>query len=81
MAGVRSLLARVARIEAATTGASPLVRLYGSLEAFEAATEADIEAGALDRGDMTAVLVCIDRWHREGVFGMWYRNGVWELGG
>jgi hypothetical protein len=69
------MLARVQRLERARCSASPFERDYGSLEAFEEAVRAGIEAGKLDRRDMLGesgdggVLRAIRSWHERGVFG------------
>jgi hypothetical protein len=80
MSSVRSLLNRVKRLEAARSMASPFQRWFGSLDAFEAEVQAGIEAGHLDAGDMPVVMDAIRGWHRDGVFGMWQRDRVWEYG-
>lgn len=65
MAGVRSMLARVRRLESARTMVSPFVRAFGSLDAFVDATQAGVDAGVLDRRDMADVVACVHRWHRD----------------
>lgn len=65
MAGVRSMLARVRRLETARTMVSPFVRAFGSVDAFVACAQAGIDAGTLDRRDMADVVACIHRWHRD----------------
>ena len=81
MSSVRAMLARVQRLEQARQAPrSPIEVAYGSLEAWESETQAKIEAGTLDRIDMPVVIACVRRWHNEGVFGMWRRDRVWELG-
>lgn len=86
MTGARSLLGRVRRLEQARAApVSPIERAYGSLEAFEAAVRAEIDAGKLDRRDMVGesgdggVLRAIRGWHQQGVFGMWHRDRIWEM--
>ncbi|MEZ0002915.1 hypothetical protein [Sinorhizobium fredii] len=82
MSGVRSLLARVGRLERARTAPkSPFEIAYGSMDAFAANVQAGIDAGTLDQIDMPVVLACIRRWHDEGVYGLWQRNRIWELDG
>lgn len=68
MAATRALLARVERLEQVRAPRSPIIRWYGSLEIWEAKTMTQVEAGVLDRTDMVAVLACVRRWHRDGVF-------------
>lgn len=80
MSGVRSLLSRVARLEQARAAPrSPFEAAYGSLDAFEAEVQADIAAGKLEPVGMAAVLTSIRKWHDEGLWGLWYRDRVWEL--
>jgi len=85
MSGVRSMLARVARLEQARAPArSPIEKWFGSLDAFEQEALAQVDAGALDRIDMLGesgdggVLRAIRGWHEQGLFGMWQRDRVWE---
>jgi len=79
---VRAMLARVQRLEQARRAPrSPIEIAYGSLQAWEAETQAGIDAGTLDRIDMPVVMACVRRWHADGVFGMWQRDRVWEFGG
>lgn len=66
---VRSLLARVARLEQARASASPFVLAYGSLEAWEADWLAGIDHGRFDPRDIPTVLNAVQRWHKDGVFG------------
>lgn len=63
--GVRSMLGRVRRLEAARTMVSPFVRAFGSLEAFSDSAQAGVDAGTLDRRDMADVVTCVQRWHRD----------------
>lgn len=65
MSGVRSMLARVRRLETARTMVSPFVRAFGSLEAFSDNAQAGVDAGSLDCRDMADVVACVQRWHRE----------------
>lgn len=82
MSGVRSMLARVQRLEQARVRPrSPFEAAYGSLDAFEANTQAGIDAGELCSIDMPIILNCVRRWHTEGVWGDWQRNSVWEKHG
>jgi len=71
MSGVRSMLARVRRLETARTVISPFVRAFGSLDAFENAAQAGVDAGTLDRRDMADVVACVQRWHRDAVWSIW----------
>ncbi len=81
MGSVQSMLSRVRRLEAARAApVSPFARVYGSMDEFEAEANAGIEAGQLDSVDMPIVVACLRRWDREGVWGAWQRNRVWELG-
>lgn len=75
MANVRAMLARVQRLEAAPSTASPFARLYGSFENFADEAQADIDAGTLDRIDMPIVLECLRRWEREQIWGRWHDRG------
>lgn len=69
MAAVRSLLARVARLEqAGKPVASPFERGYGSLDAFEATAQGSMDAGALDRRDGCVLLRAIRQWHADRVW-------------
>ena len=65
MASPRALLARIARLEQAKL--SPVQRLIGSIEQFEADALAGVAYGTLDRRDMPAVLASVQRWVREGL--------------
>lgn len=80
MSGVRSLLTRVARLEAQrATPRSPIEVAYGSMDAFAEQVQAEIDAGKLDRADMPVVLAALRRWHDDAVWQGWsrQRNGVW----
>lgn len=69
MAGVRSMLARVRQIEAVRAPMlSPFEVAYGSLDAWQAHCRAGMEAGHLDGPDVTAVMLAVARWHRDGVW-------------
>lgn len=65
---VRSLLARVARMEQARIPTSPIERWYGSLEAFSERARAGIAAGTYDATDMPVVIMSVERWHRDGAW-------------
>ena len=75
---IRALQARVTRLERASLSQSSFEATYGSLDAFITAMHAGIDAGQFDSTDMPLVLAAIERWHRDGEFGAWRRNGVWE---
>jgi hypothetical protein len=62
------MLARVRCIEAARTMVSPFVRAFGSVEAFASDVQARVDAGTLDRRDMSDVVACVQRWHRDEVW-------------
>ena len=66
MTSVRSLLTRVAKLEAArVTPKSPFEVAFGSFGAFEEKVNADIDAGRLDSRDMPMLLGAITKWHRD----------------
>ena len=65
MMSPRALLARVAKLEQAKV--SPVLRLIGSIEQFEAGALAGMANGTLDRRDIPAVLASVQRWVREGL--------------
>lgn len=72
MAGVRSLLARVARLEQVKAPAmSPFERDYGSVEAFAAFAQGQMDAGTLDRRDGPHILAAVRRWHDDRVWDLW----------
>lgn len=50
---------------------SPVEIAYGSLDAFVAEVQADIDAGRTCRVDGPIILDCIRRWHRDNVWAMW----------
>ena len=75
------MLTRVRRVEAARAPVvSPIVRAFGSFEALAEQCESEIEAGKLDPRDFPDVLTCLARWEREGIYGLWQRDGRWQLG-
>lgn len=83
---VRSLLGRVKKLEQARAAPrSPIERWFGSLDAFEQDTLAQVDAGALDRADIYGadgnggVMRAIRVWHEQGLFGMWQRDRIWEM--
>ena len=80
---VRSMLARVAKLEAARVAPrSPFEVAYGSMDAFAEQVQGDVAAGKLDATDMTMVLAALHRWHRDRVWSGWryHRNGMSEYG-
>lgn len=81
MSGVRSMLARVVKLEQARAAPrSPFEAAWGSLDAFADEVQAGIDAGTYDRIDMPIIVNCIRRWHSDEVFGAWQRERVWEYG-
>ncbi|WJS98919.1 hypothetical protein [Novosphingobium humi] len=63
MGSVAGLRARVARLERATRPrVGFFTSAYGSFDAFEAETMAEVEAGKLDRDDMAVVLFALRKW-------------------
>ncbi|MFN3663955.1 hypothetical protein [Yoonia sp.] len=75
MPSVRTLLARVQRLEAARTATpSPIVQLYGSVDGFAEGSE------GLDRVDFPLVLAALRRWEADRVYDHMHRqrNGIWE---
>lgn len=60
MAGVRTLLGRVRRLEQAQV--SPWLKLLGPVEEFEATVQAGIREGRYDPRDMRTVLASVRRW-------------------
>lgn len=80
MAGVRSMLQRVAKLEAQLAPRlSPIAALYGSTDAFAAECMAEVEAGKLCSTDLPIILDCLRRWDREGSWDVRRTtgNGVW----
>ncbi len=83
MSGVRSMLARVAKLEAARIAPrSPFEVAFGSMDAFDDKVQADVAAGKLDGTDIAGVLAALHRWHRDQVWSGWryHRNGMSEYG-
>ena len=76
MSNVRSLLTRVAKLEAArVTPRSPFEVAFGSLDAFADKVNADIAAGKLDSRDVPLVLNAVRNWHRDRLWsGFRYHN-------
>ena len=72
MARVRTMLARVRRLEVTDAPAvSPFEREYGSLENLAQAWRAMMDAGILDRRDGEALITIVFRWHTDRVWDMW----------
>lgn len=67
MAAIRSMLARVAKLEVEQV--PPLLAKFGGEEgwaAFQAEAEAGVAEGRYDRRDMPIVVRCLRRWVRGG---------------
>lgn len=62
------MAARVRRLEREAAPASPIVRAYGSFDAFAAKVQADIEAGRLDSRDMAVVVNALRGWEDNEVW-------------
>ena len=70
MAGVRSMLARVKRIEAVRAPVlSPIALAFGSFDAFAVWADEQIAFGVLDPRDFPIVLRCLASWERSGTWG------------
>lgn len=67
----RGLARRVRRLEQTHAPRSPVEKAYGSLDAFIAAVQADIDTGQVCRFDGPILLESIKRWHRENVWAIW----------
>ena len=76
MSNVRSLLTRVAKLEAArVTPKSPFEVAFGSLDAFADKVNADIDASKLDKVDGPLLLQAVVKWHRDRLWsGFRYHN-------
>ena len=76
MSNVRSLLTRVAKLEAArVTPKSPFEVAFGSLDAFADKVNADVDARKLDRVDGPLLLQAVRKWHRDKLWsGFRYHN-------
>lgn len=69
MVGVRSMLARVGRLERADAPAmSPFERDYGSLENLAHSWRRMMDMGTLDRRDGEDIIKIVFRWHRDQVW-------------
>lgn len=65
MASFRGYHKRVRRLERISSPRSPIEVAYESLESFMTETQAEIDAGRLDRIDGPIILNCIRRWHND----------------
>lgn len=63
---VRSLLARVARLEQVRAG--PWAALIGTPDQFASECQRGIDEGQYDRRDMPVVVMCVTRWMGEGLW-------------
>jgi len=61
------MIARVRRLEAGRTAASPIAQAFGSFQAFTAWADAEVAAGVLDTTDFPLVLIYLARWERDGL--------------
>ena len=83
MTSARSLLTRVAKLEAArVTPKSPFEVSYGSLDAFADKVNADIAASKLDRVDGPMLLQAVLKWHRDRLWSgfRYHSNGQPQYG-
>jgi hypothetical protein len=81
------MLGRVKHLEEAhRVQRTPFELMFDSLDAWEAAVRAGVAAGKLDARDMVGadgsggVVRAIRGWHEQGLFGLWVRDRVWEIG-
>lgn len=76
MSNVRSLLTRVAKLEAArVTPQSPFEVSFGSLDVFADKVNADIGGGKLDKVDGPMLLQAVLKWHQDRLWsGFRYHN-------
>lgn len=69
MSSVRSMLGRVQKLEQARRAPhSPFEVSAGSVEAWAAEVQAEIDGGRLDRIDMPVVITCVRKWHADGLW-------------
>ena len=83
MSAVRSMLAMVAKLEAArAVPRSPVEVACGSMDAFEDRVQSDVAAGKLDSHDMPMVLAALYRWHKDRAWAGWryHPYGMSEYG-
>lgn len=70
MAAVRSMLARIRRIEAVRAPMlSPFALAFGSFDAFAAWANDEIATGVLDPRDFPIIVHCLRRWEADGTWG------------
>ncbi len=69
MASARGLLREVQVLKARQAPVSPIVAIYGSVEAFGDDTE------GLDQTDFPQVIAALHRWERDGVWRSWHDRG------
>jgi len=82
MSRIRSLLARVQRLEQLKNPRSPIELMFSSLEVFEAHVQQGVNARRLCHMDAPVLIHIIRRWHRDDAWSMWGRRGqVWTYGG
>lgn len=70
MANVRGLLREVKALKIRQALVSPIVALYGSIDAFGAA-----DAERLEQRDFAQVIAALHRWERDGVGRSWHHGG------
>ncbi len=79
MAGTRSLLARIQRLEQARAPLrSPFDLAYGSTAAFCATLQDGVDTGDLDSRDIGGIIAAITRWDTERVWAVWQRSRPWQ---
>ena len=62
----------MSRLEQAKAPALSLFETsYGSVEAFAAAVQAEIDGGTVDRRDGALILWAVRRWHCDRVWDLW----------
>jgi hypothetical protein len=61
---VRSMQARVRRLEHSRVSLSPIVAAFGSFAAFETHCDAEIAGGRLDPRDFPVVIMCLRGWSK-----------------
>ena len=72
MTGVRTMLARVGRLERTDApSVSPFEREYGSLDKLAEAWRSMMDTGTLDRRDGEALISIVIRWHSDRVWDRW----------
>jgi hypothetical protein len=69
MAGTRSMLTRVRRLEQARAPTlSPFEAMAGGLDGWVADCAAGVAAGYLDRSDVPMIVLAVQRWHTDRVW-------------